>query len=261
MPALVHAIHEGQALIELRSLAAVSPLQGRIIGRFTSGFYARIRDQIFAAAGPLIWPGPIHLITEQVPELAAEAGEVWLTATRLHYPGGTVDIASATPYTPAIPTAERLRAAAPLLAQWVDMAGPPEDLQACWDPVLAAVGDNDIAGAALILQGRGIGLTPSGDDVLAGLLLFARWSGVPQTELTSIAERVETTDLSRSFLQWAARGQSIEPIHALVICSSPAAERSERFNRAAEIVCQVGHRSGAALMAGLGIAAQALSAA
>jgi len=260
VPTLVRAIHEGQALSELRHQAAVDPLRGRIIGRFTSGFYARIRDQIFAAAGPLIWPGPIHLIAEQVPELAAEAGEVWLTATRLHYPGGTVDIASAAPYTPAIPTAEQLRAAAPLLVQWADMAGPPEDLATCWEPVLAAIDNEDIAGAALILQGRGIGLTPSGDDVLAGLLLFARWSGVPQAVLTPIAERAETSDLSRAFLRWAARGQSIAPIHALIISSSSSAERSERFNRAAKILCQVGHRSGAALMTGLGIAAQSWAA-
>lgn len=66
------------------------------------------------------------------------------------------------------------------------------------------------------LLGRGPGLTPSGDDVVLGLLLAeARW-GLPRHEhLVAEAQR-RTTTLSANLIELAARGDADERLLELV---------------------------------------------
>lgn len=104
-----------------------------------------------------------------------------------------------------------------------------------------AVEGGDLFEAARLLGGLGPGLTPSGDDALAGILLAARirWTEVAESYLVSIAQQVRTHEISRQFLVWAARGQSIEPVHDCLA------------GGAADALLAFGHTSGADLALGL----------
>ena len=79
------------------------------------------------------------------------------------------------------------------------------------DPALAAA-----AGAALI--GRGPGLTPEGDDLVAGAagVLVATGAGDLVAALIGADLRVRTTSLSATLLELAARGMGPGPLQALM---------------------------------------------
>src|SRR5690606_12255872 len=99
-------------------------------------------------------------------------------------------------------------------ADWADE--PPDDLADVWPEVRAAVAAGDLVGAARRLGGRGAGLTPTGDDVLAGILVADahRDPGAePLDTRRAAVAAADTGELSRAFLRWAAQGQSIEPVH------------------------------------------------
>ncbi|PJG47134.1 hypothetical protein CAF53_01925 [Sphingobium sp. LB126] len=261
MASPVRAIHQGEAITELCAEAGQSgPLPGKILGCFTGGFYVRVEDSIFAVAGPRVSPGPIHLILDHDPPAVAGGTKVQLEPARLTFPGGNIDLTSAEAYAPRRPSVTELANLAPWMAFWASPEQHPDDLASIWGSVCAAVAEGDLETAAAVLEGRGTGLTPSGDDALSGLLLFCNWSGTPLTRLVAIASRARTTDLSWNFLRWAARGQSIEPVHILFsgsgdsLCPSSQARRAA-FEQTADIVRGIGHRSGTALLAGLGLAA------
>jgi len=87
--------------------------------------------------------------------------------------------------------------------------------------VLATTTDEaDIATAVTRLVGAGPGLTPSGDDVLVGLLAALLRGGGSSPHSASVASWVSaavvnnarrTTDISRHYLRLAARGHFGEP--------------------------------------------------
>lgn len=89
--------------------------------------------------------------------------------------------------------------------------------------------------------GRGPGLTPSGDDVLAGYLLGAQAFGLTVPALGEL----RTTALSAALLRYAAAGLCI-PEPAAVIAGLGSAGSLEL-----DPLLQVGHTSGAALAAGV----------
>ena len=127
-------------------------------------------------------------------------------------------------------------------------------------PVWAAATDDmrrgDLAAVFRRLQGRGAGLTPSGDDVLAGALLVCAINPRRRPALDGLARSARTTRLSRAFLRWAAAGQSIEPAHALL--DAAAADDLAAMRAAARSLAQVGATSGKALVAGIALAATQL---
>ena len=91
------------------------------------------------------------------------------------------------------------------------------------------------------LAGRGNGLTPTGDDILIGIL-FAMHVWQPRSTLTSsIADiaRKRTTTLSANFLRAAAAGEAVEAWHGLV-----SAETTAQLN-AVERILAIGATSGA----------------
>jgi len=122
------------------------------------------------------------------------------------------------------------------------------------------------------LLGRGPGLTPSGDDVLAGFLAGATAFGVEAAALRSgIAALApsRTTTLSAALLWHAARGECIDEVAALAAtltsrthgCLSGGViappDRHSRTRHAVSRLVSVGHSSGAALACGLLAAAEA----
>ncbi|MGH2625429.1 MAG: DUF2877 domain-containing protein [Anaerolineales bacterium] len=111
----------------------------------------------------------------------------------------------------------------------------------------------EVARAARALAGLGPGLTPAGDDYLAGVLL-ASWaigSEIPRPVAVQIivqAAAGRTSVLSTALLRAASRGEAARPWHGMV----RALARSEAPTalRAAEAVCRLGHSSGIWSLAG-----------
>jgi hypothetical protein len=138
----------------------------------------------------------------------------------------------------------------------VEIAGEPAG-RAAIAALLAAVasGDpQDASAAARALLGRGPGLTPEGDDLLAGaaaaVRAFAPWD--PDAWLDAIAPRAtRTTALSATLLALAARGAVVEPARALLDLDADPRAAEARLER-------LGHSTGACYAAGIGATAALL---
>jgi hypothetical protein len=123
----------------------------------------------------------------------------------------------------------------------------------------ARVAAVDIGVAAVLpspvsLLGRGPGLTPSGDDVLAGYLLGCRAFGLA---VPSLAGLHRTTALSSALLEYAAAGLCVPEVARLVAALGADAVLSD----AVDALLRIGHTSGAALGAGVLLAADGAGAA
>jgi hypothetical protein len=117
----------------------------------------------------------------------------------------------------------------------------------------AALGGSPVHDLAAALVGAGQGLTPSGDDVLCGVLLGLRLAGeLPAVEHVwhSVMPLLpRTTTLSAALLREAADGYAVPDLvrlgAALAAGDRPGAEA------AAERVLAIGHTSGSDLLDGL----------
>jgi hypothetical protein len=112
----------------------------------------------------------------------------------------------------------------------------------------------------LDLIGRGPGLTPSGDDLLAGALVALRGLGEPEPAerlaATVMAQApLRTSTISVAHLQAAARGAWLAPLHRLL--GAVARGRGGEVAAAAQAVETLGHRSGSDALAGLWLVARA----
>ncbi|MXW98079.1 MAG: DUF2877 domain-containing protein [Acidimicrobiaceae bacterium] len=247
---LLSAVSAGQAVLE----AASEGFSGRVEGVFREGFYVSgPSETLFAVLGPRAWPGPLHLVVDELPELASRHDRVSvgggaLTAGRL-----MIRLDGCAPWAPSLP--EHLGADS---RAWQDLAAcPAPELAVVWEAVTGDVRRGDLAAATRRLQGRGTGLTPSGDDVLAGILLVGAIDPDRRGALTELAGSARTTRLSRAFLRWAAAGQSIQPAHALL--DAAASGDQPGMCRAAASLAGVGATSGRALVAGVALAATGLA--
>jgi hypothetical protein len=127
-----------------------------------------------------------------------------------------------------------------------------------------------LAGRVGTLVGAGPGLTPSGDDVLCGVLLGLRLHrrGTPALvdELWHAVEPrlATTTSLSASLLREAADGYAAAPVTRLleVLASLGSSRRAEQGTVADAVraVLAIGHTSGADLLGGLAGCLDALAA-
>ena len=246
----VSAVWVGQAVLEATS----DDFTGRVEGVFGGGFYVSGPSQtVFAVLGPRSWPGPLHLVTGTVAVLPAVHDRVRVSGGELVAGPLRVRLAGSRCWAPRLP--ECLKADP---GTWHGIApGVDSDLAPVWEEVTGDVRRSDLAACFRRLQGRGEGLTPSGDDVLAGILLVAAIDPDNRGTLADLALAARTTRLSRAFLRWAAAGQSIQPAHALL----DAAASGDRagMGRAAASLAGVGATSGRALVAGVALAATELA--
>jgi hypothetical protein len=154
-------------------------------------------------------------------------------------------------------------------------ADPAVDGRLLADLASAASG-HDAYSAASLLVGNGPGLTPSGDDVLAGFLAGAAAFGLDVAALReAVADLapVRTTALSAALLWHAVRGECIDEVAAVtevltgqgrpgpeqmgIFATSPEVPPMTTLtSRAVSRLLSVGHTSGAALASGLVIAAE-----
>lgn len=226
---------------------------GRVAGVFREGFYVSgPSETLFAVVGPRCWPGPLHLVVEELAGLPGRHDRVSVAGGMLRAGRLTIRIDGCAPWAPSLP--ERLGTGS---RQWRDLAAcPAPELAVVWGAVTRDLRDGDLLAVCRRLQGRGTGLTPSGDDVLAGILLVGAIDPSRRHALTGLASGARTTRLSRAFLRWAAAGQSIQPAHALL--DAAASDDQAGMRRAAASLADVGATSGRALAAGVALAATEL---
>jgi hypothetical protein len=133
----------------------------------------------------------------------------------------------------------------PLDAAGRAAAGPLVQALAIGAPVRPAVAR---------LLGRGSGLTPTGDDVLAGALVtlaaFAPRAAAPLAIAVTEAAGAATTAVSAALLRHAARGECIPQLAGLLAAVAGGRDAGG-LARAAGALLAVGHCSGAGLVHGV----------
>lgn len=264
---------------------------GVVLAAFRKAVYLRFDNDVVALVVGRVPPGPLHLRLSQLPlfktgdvvEIHPEAnGSIQLRSfAQLHSsahstrPKSTARNASIAklsesqaevecgdvvefdrPRTWMPPTIDgaRLRQVRPAFREAArsDLAGSPVIEVARQQLV-----HHDLAGAAAGLAGLGSGLTPAGDDVLAGILLVGALAGDgAANELVLVANEAQTHEISRAFLRWAALGQSIAPVHQLLAALTE--QDHPLIERAQMAVAAMGSSSGADLLLGIEIALDAL---
>ncbi|MBS1888685.1 MAG: DUF2877 domain-containing protein [Actinobacteria bacterium] len=261
----------------------------RSVGRATA--YADFDGFVVAltAPGVALMPNGIALADRSPdPDWLRLGAPVQLGRGGLTTRGGEVAWASRRPPTwdptvrgaeEAEPEAIRARGAAILAACGIDAAASLKRLAAALardglDPaardgvalLLHSVAGRDprsAAAAGARLLGRGQGLTPAGDDLLAATLATvaacaptAGWSERERTAWLAGALparlRAATTPLSATLLELAAAGQAIEPLHRLLDLG-PGGDRG--WPGAVRQLAGIGHSTGPCYAAATGAAA------
>ena len=92
------------------------------------------------------------------------------------------------------------------------------------------------------LIGKGVGLTPQGDDVIVGYVAGSALFRHEWTDLTAISSPNATTSLSRTLFFHAALGELPQPAHTLLETGNP------------EPLLGFGHSSGNGILLGLALA-------
>jgi Protein of unknown function (DUF2877) len=109
---------------------------------------------------------------------------------------------------------------------------------------------DEVEAAVAGLVGRGPGLTPSGDDALAGALLVAHSLGIGAPLAEAVRSRLGvTTAVSAALLDAAADGFAACPVVTLV--DAAVADDADAVRRALPAVLALGHTSGADTVTGV----------
>jgi Protein of unknown function (DUF2877) len=224
---------------------------GRVLAWFPKACYVQGQDGLVTLVGPGVHDGPLYLVLERdLPRFEAGAPAA-ISPDAVELPGCAVDASAATPWRGALPHPDRIRAAAESVANAAAEAAGEALLPRAGFEAHPLVERGELEGAAAVLAGLGPGLTPSGDDVLGGVLFARRAVGGSEVEarLAAVAESVRTNTIARAFLRWAARGQALSPVHELV----EAAVRGDpdAAGSAARALAAVGESSGADFALGL----------
>jgi Protein of unknown function (DUF2877) len=119
------------------------------------------------------------------------------------------------------------------------------------ESALAGLRDAD-PGAVPRLLGRGDGLTPLGDDVLAGWLVTRRAVGAATDPVAHAVARnaARTTALSATLLADAAAGECLPELRDLLLALRSGAHISD----AVDALATVGHTSGSGMLLGADLA-------
>ncbi len=218
-------------------------VRGTVELAFGPGGYIRLDDGwvlLAPARSPL---GPLSVLVaglsrgDLVPGDAAAVSGDTLSAGPLRIDLSHARAAPA-PVQRAGPLAPGWRAA---LAAALDVVAPaPAELTAGLDALAA----DDLAAGVAALAGRGDGLTPTGDDALAG---YAAWRWMRGAAVSLPAQRC--APLGREYLRCAERGELPGPATA-VLEAIVAGDRAAASRRAAGLAGW-GASSGAALLWGL----------
>lgn len=229
------------------------PGTGRVVGVYSKAVYLRLPGGLVALTTFDVPSGPVHARTSVPIERLRLGDQVVLTELFLQAGPALVNLENPRVWKGATPASDELVETLPLALRLLESAPPSALDPKIVDTTAALLAGDDLAAAAVLLGGRGPGLTPAGDDCLAGILLVAAIAsgGAASSDLRKIAESVDTNDVSRTFLKWSALGQCIEPVHRFLVLVSRDAEGA---SDALQEVTNLGHSSGADMALGLRLA-------
>ena len=262
----------------LGTLTSEESLEARMLARFRRALNLIVGDTVIALVIPELGNGPFHLVVDHLPPpLTGGLHPIWWEAETLHigpwvlHYTQTIRIWEPQPDWSQIRIGTRQRqrfhdaVESVTRAKMVTLTGSAgaiaSQLTGSVEPLAEAVVSLDLPGvcsAAGTLCGLGPGLTPSGDDYLAGALL-ALWAGhhPHRYELCSaIREGTagRTTTLSQAFIAAAARGEANERWQTLLsfLGAQPAESRelTQQIERAVSSISTYGATSGMDMLAG-----------
>ena len=242
-------------LVGGHAAAVLASGDGEVMAAYRKAAWVRLPGGLVALTAPAVPPGPLH-VTLDGPPPAAPGAPVRRAGSRLRVGGSAVELRGAQRWTGPLPAPGEVRRGAEVVVWATVAAAAGSALTAApyREPARQAVArlrDGDLGGAVATLAGLGPGLTPAGDDALAGMLLALRAIEGPGAEprLGAAVAVARTTALGLALLRCATAGQALAPVHRLL----GAAARGDRAAAlaAATAVAEVGATSGADFCYGL----------
>lgn len=237
----------------VRSVVAGPDRAARVVHRGADAVYLDVDGHCVGvlSAGAAAVPCAMATAVPQLPAELREQPTAWVGEGRVAL--GAVDVVVARTVDAGVPrldahraavTERRLREAVGEGVEHVCAELPPRALD------LLSTGD---PAAARPLLGRGSGLTPVGDDVLAGWLATTVATdpvaaGSPLAVEIAARARSATTLLSATLLDCARRGDVLPQFRTLL--SDLADPRGTRVAASASALLRIGHTSGAGMVLG-----------
>jgi len=230
--------------------------EGRVIASFPKAVYASLPGGILVLVAPDVHPGPLYVVVDGPPPEVPAGAAIRAEAAHLRAGGADISLGEARAWVGQLPSPAALGRGAVLLAEVAGELAARSALHA--DPfrdratrARASLEAGDLTEAVAHLAGLGPGLTPAGDDALAGALFVRRVLGGEEAEpaLVDAACTARTNAIAWAFLSWAARGQALAPAHDLI----GAAANGDRkgCETAAGALARIGETSGADFALGI----------
>jgi hypothetical protein len=205
------------------------------------GGYVRLGDDYVLVAVPRAPRGPLTLLVSGLEGHPLQPGDRAWVDDALHVGEHMIPLVAATP--PARSGALRPGWRAALVAALESLPAPPHELA----EGIAALRARDIGAAVAALAGRGEGLTPAGDDVLAGYAAWRHATGEASTAGSLAVGRASPIGLA--YLRCAERGE-LPDVAARVVAAIRAGDAS-LARRRARALSRWGASSGAAMLWGV----------
>lgn len=252
------------------------PGEYRVFSRFAKAVNFIRNGDIISLVHPALGAGPANIVLHESAwreyrTLRVSDGAVWLDENRLSIGGAPrydstlrIQIADNRQFRANLAFLEQMLATAAPTESMVFMLKPRsrQNVRSGFAKVLAErfctaaalIRENDLAGSIPLLRGAGPGLTPAGDDVIAGMLLALQVErqcrgSIPEALIERIYRQARGENpLSNAFLSHARAGRVFAAMKALLISlgeGSPA-----EIRRDAGILLRRGATSGADLATG-----------
>lgn len=229
---------------------------GRVIASFPKAVYVSLPGGILVLVDPDVHAGPLYVVLDGPPPEVPAGTVVRGEAGHLRVEAADISLEEPRAWVGPLPSPAQFASGATLLNEVASHLASRSALRA--DPFRDRAADarsrlraGDLAGMVERLAGLGPGLTPAGDDALAGVLFVRRALGGETAEpaLLAGAAAARSTDIAAAFLTWAARGQALAPGHDLMAAAANGDRKA--CAAAAGAVARIGETSGADFALGL----------
>ena len=247
------AVDAGDAWVEL----AVGHHRGQVVATFFRAAYLRVGGEVVAVGSTDVPAGPLHLRLLNLPG-ARPGAPVSIADGMMGIGTSLIDLARTPRWAPPAVDDAGVAAAARRAALLVGGGRSWFAARSDLDDAIEEIATGRLDHLARRISGLGPGLTPAGDDVLAGVMLVHALAGRPASERQAAIDvaRTRTGPIPLAFLRWAARGRSIEPVHRLLVALTSADVATVAASQ--RRVLAIGASSGADLVLGLRVGLQAV---
>lgn len=284
---------EARSFGPIARLALQQNTMATVVASFDRSFYLQTDHGVICVASDCLYDGPINILiraSDRWPtwfHLGIAVGQRWTMRgellSRINGPKMDIDFGAALAWWPKPPTWHlQRRKAAHALDGLRKLAGfrcrsdgllglvldrSIEPTSATGRAAMAPLGlvrkhavtwlrDGDLRITAGLgnLLGFGPGLTPSGDDLIAGLLIACHYTGHGKAALAlwrrlENAAKKRTTPISFAHLSAAGQGLGAAPFHDLL--DALMENRTDRISKTLDAVAGIGHCSGLDAVGGL----------